>query len=375
MSIPYPVQRFGRFGLGMGLTPELVHRRFGFDLGERYHLDVAHRIRTTMEIDRAVFDAFGPIGLGFREPFPRVSLAPYGHRFVAVMYGCACSYDCGADPAVRPRGLSEEEILALEPWTPERFQQSEPVAMVRSQAEYLARHGGGLAAADDEFNLHDRLASSLPNLGSVINNGLSIQGEQLLSDCAANPPLVARLYENVAEVMLRCLEYFPRLDGRTPADLFVGNCAVAMISPATYRALDEPFDRRLMDHARRMGARFTIHQDSHVNVHLENYARFEYLHGVDFGQDTDFEKVARLMPGVTANCILFPSWLRSHSLDEIREELLRLMAIGRSFPRFTFVLLEVDSQLAEGRLFEFHELFRRCAAEQTGGSVDRRRAY
>ena len=33
MSIHYPMQQHGRFGLGMGVTFEVLHDRFGFDLG------------------------------------------------------------------------------------------------------------------------------------------------------------------------------------------------------------------------------------------------------------------------------------------------------------------------------------------------------
>src|SRR5664279_2275040 len=96
-----------------------------------------------------------------------------------------------------------------------------------------------------------------------------------------------------------------------------------------------------MEYARKIGARFTMHQDSSTNAHLENYAHLEYLHALDIGQDADFEKLARLFPKAEVNCILLPSWLESHSMDEIRGELLRLMDLGKRFPAFSFSLLEI----------------------------------
>ena len=45
------------------------------------------------------------------------------------------------------------------------------------------------------------------------------------------------------------------------------------------------------------------------------------------------------------------------------DELSRLMAIGKRFRRFTFTLLEIDSQLADRGLEGFVELFCRCAAD------------
>ena len=115
MPLPYPMQAFGRYKLGLALTYKLIHDRFGFDLGERYHLDLDHRIRTTMEIDRAVFDTYGKIGLGFDRPF-RAECRAFGHRFMPVMYGCQTGYAPDADPWGKPRSLASEEILVA-PWT------------------------------------------------------------------------------------------------------------------------------------------------------------------------------------------------------------------------------------------------------------------
>ena len=92
-----------------------------------------------------------------------------------------------------------------------------------------------------------------------------------------------------------------------------------------------------------------------------NYASLGKVGGIDFGQDTDWDEAARIFPGAEANCIVFPAWVRSRSLPEMQEELSRLMAAGSRFPRFTFSLLELDQELAEGKVFEFHEAFQKAA--------------
>jgi len=361
MPIPYPMQTFGSYPLGLALTHKLLHDRFGFDFGEPYHLDVDHRIRTTMEIDRAVYEAYGKIGLGFQEPFPRASIEPFGHRFMPAMYGYATGYAPDADPWGKSRVLTPEEIASLEPWTVERLERSGPVRTVLSQIERLKECYELYRVPEKEFNPHYRAMSSLQNLGSVINTAFSVQGEELFVHYITEPETVRTLFDNITQLMLLCFDYFPRVDGWPLENLFIGNCTVAMISPAQYAAFNEPCDRRLMDYARAIGARFMVHQDSNANPHLENYASLEYLHALDLGQDTDFEKLARLFPKAEVNCILFPSWIESHSMDEIRGELLRLMALGRRFPAFSFTLLEVDTQLGGDLLFEFHETFRQCA--------------
>lgn len=361
MPIPYPMQTFGRFKLGLALTYQLVHDRFGVDFGERYHRDVEHRIQTTLQIDRAVFDAYGRIGLGYEAPFPRASIEPFGHRFMPAMYGAETGYAADADPWCKPRAVSAEEILALEPWTVERLTRSEPVRCVLDQIEQVKRRYEPYRVPAAEFNPHYRSMSSLQNLGSVVNTAFSVLGQDLFLYYATEPELVHNLYANIAQLTLLCLQYFPQVDGWPLTDIFVGNCTVAMISPAQYATFNERHDRLLMDYARKIGARFMMHQDSDVNPHVANYARFEYLHALDVGQDTDFEKLAAAFPGVEVNCILFPGWIESHAMDEVGQELLRLMKLGRRFPAFSFTLLEVDPRLGGDLLFEFHETFRRCA--------------
>jgi hypothetical protein len=277
------------------------------------------------------------------------------------MYGSRTSYRPDAEPWGRACRLSAGEIEALEPWTVERFERSEPVRVVLGQVSQLKKYYEPYRVPEREFNPHYRAMSSLQNLGSVINTALSIQGEELLVHYATERALVHKLYANIAQLTLFCLDCFPRVDGWPLADIFVGNCTVAMISPRQYAAFNEPHDRRLMEYARTIGARFMMHQDSNANAHLENYARLEYLGALDLGQDTDFEKVARLFPRAEVNCILFPSWIESQTADEVRAGLLRLMELGQRFPTFSFTLLEIDTRLGGDLIFEFHETFRRCA--------------
>lgn len=367
MSIPFTTQTFGRFSLRMGLTYKLAHDRFGFDLGERYHRDLDYRIQTTMEIDRAMFEAYGTIGLGYERPFPRVSIEPFGHRFLPAMYGCETAFAPDADPWGKARPLNRDELLALEPWTVERFEQSEPVQMVLSQIEQLKQRYAAHRVPEKEFDPHYRAMSSLQNLGSVVNTAFSVYGEDVFLCYITDTDLLHRLYSNITQLMLLCLEYFPRVDGWPLRDVFVGNCTVAMLSPAQYASLNEPQDRCLMNYARQIGARFMLHQDSNANPHLENYARFEHLQAVDLGQDTDFERLARLRPNLAVNCILFPSWIAAQAMDDVRTELSRLMRIGRQFPAFSFTMLEIDARLDGDKLLEFHESFRRCALDGNDG--------
>jgi len=363
MPLFYPMQPFGRFGLGMGLTPALLHRQFGLDFGERFHADVLFRVRAIMEIDRLVWESYGDLGLGYEEPFPRATVEPFGHRFVPAMYGSSCAFAAAEEPAARYRRLDPAELASLPAWTPERFEKSEPVRRVMEQVGALRARYDPIEpyAARMEYNPHYRPLSAVQNLGSVINTAVSTFGEEVLLLYEDDPALLRAFYRNVTDLMLVCLERFPTLDARPLDHVFVGDCTVAMISPRQYESCNLPFDAELSGYAESIHARFLVHQDSNVNPHLAAYARLGAVAALDVGQDTDFEEAARRFPGASANCILFPSWIASTPLEEIRAELARLMRAGLAFPRFTFSIFEVDPALAAGRIHQFVEVFRQCA--------------
>jgi hypothetical protein len=361
----YSPQTFGRFSLSLGLTPRLLHERFGLDNGERFHKDVLYRIETLMEMDRLVWDSFREIGLGYREPFPRATIEPFGHRFVPALYGSPCLYSAGEEPAAVLRKLDPQELRELAPWTAETLKKTEAVREVIAQYRTARKRYGDLAAFADRmgYNPHYRPLSCQQNLGSVINTAMSVFGQEALLLYVDDPELLRTLYRHVTDLMLLCLDFFSEEEGRRPQELFVGDCTVAMISPRNYEECNLAFDRELMEYARSIGARFLVHQDSDVTPHLVNYARLGYVQDLDFGQDTDFQKAAELFPGCGANCILFPSWIASTPAEAMREELRRIMKAAGGFSRFSFSVFEVDPALAKGRIFEFYDIFRQCGGE------------
>jgi hypothetical protein len=358
----YPPLRIGRFGVSYGLTPKLLYERYGLDHGERFHRDIAWRVAQVMEIDRLVHRDFSGIGIGFAEPFARATIEPFGHRFVPAMYGCETRYAAAEDPSGVRLAFDPGLIRGHLPWTRERFEAAPPVRIVLEQASWARAH------CDREhaermlgYNPHAQTLSSLQNLGSVINTAVSVFGEDALLLGLDEPDLLRGFYAGVTDLMLQCLEYFPGVDGRRLRTVFVGNCTVAMISPAQYAALNMTEDLRLARYAASIDARFLVHQDSGANPHLAAYASLPGVGAIDFGQDTDWAAAAKLFPEADASCIIFPGWLRDRALEDIREELERLLRAGSAFPSFSFTLLEVDDELARGKVFEFHEAFRKAA--------------
>jgi len=356
----YPMQRIGDFGLILAFSHKFLHEKYGVDMGQRYHKDIAFRVKATMEIDRAVYEQYGVIGLGFENPYPRVTIEPFGHRFIAAMYGCECAFSEDADVWVKPSVL-KEDIDSMEPWTLEQFEACGPVKEITAQTRYLRDHYDLQTLRKSEgFLPHFRILSSVPNLGSVVNNGLSIIGHEFLMYYVTEPNLIKKLYANITQLMLLCLDYFPIIDEEPLKDVVIGNCSVSMLSPDHYRDCNFAYDLDLVNFAKKLGANLVLHQDSDVTAHLANYARLGYVQVVDFGQDTDWEKTARLFADTDATCILFPGWFQGHSMDDVKEELLRIMTIADSFKSFSFAIYDIDAFLGEQKIFEFYDVFRKC---------------
>lgn len=362
MSVYYPVKKYENFGIGFGFSYSALNNLFGFDFGENFHKDIQNRIKTVMDIDRVVFESFGKIGAGFENPFSRASIEPFGHRFMPAMYGSECFYRNDGDPWAALIKFEPDFINSLEDWTIERFEKSAPVKEIKRQYNFICKNIEiDKILKNFEFNPHYRPLSSIQNAGSVINTAFSLFGDEILCLYIENPELLRKFYRNITELMLISFEYFGKLDKRPLKNVFIGNCTVAMISPVHYMDCNFAFDTEILRFAEKIKAEFTLHQDSDVNKHLKNYAQLGKIHHLDFGQDTDFEKAAGLFPGISANCIIFPSWLSANSNEVINEEIERIMIAGKAFKSFSFTLYEIDSYLAGGKIFEFYDIFRKCA--------------
>ena len=344
----YPQLAVGRFKLGLGFNNDYMNKTWGFDLGERFHKDPEYRVRTIMEIDRAVHRDFGHIGIGDARPKPRPSVEPFGHRVMPAVMGCPCRFSPDSEPWALAHMLSDDEVCALPEWTSEMVEAAEPMREIASQNRYLQGKYGAVR------NLRD--------LGSAVNTALSLMGEELLYKYRASPDIVIRLYRSITRLTVLCIECIERLDGSNHAEpLGLGNCTVTMISPEDYLRCNFETDLLFYRYCRQRGLRFFVHQDSGVTPHIQNYRRLGAIDAFDVGIDTDFEQLLDAFPGASTNCIIFPQWLLSTDEKDLSAELGRLMRIGARFKEFSFSMYEIDSALSRDRILSFVRLFGEAA--------------
>lgn len=241
MALVYPQVTIGRFKLGLGFNNDYMNRVWGFDLSERFHKDPEFRVRTIMEIDRAVYEDFGHIGIGYSKPKPRPSVEPFGHRLMPAMMGCKCRFSSDGEPWAIPNPLSDDQVLALPEWNRELVEAAEPMKETASQNRYLQAAYG--------------VAGNLRNLGSAMNTALSMMGEELLVRYLESPDIVRQLFRSITKLTVLCLEYIEQLDGRNGGEpLGLGNCSVTMISPGDYLRCNLEMDSWFHQYCRQRGS-------------------------------------------------------------------------------------------------------------------------
>lgn len=354
MVIAYPGQKYGRFTLGLAVNPGFLEEHVGFVTDKKFFRDPDYHTKSIMAIDRAVWEKFKDVGLGYENPVPRPYIEPHGHRWGPAMYGCEIIFHPASEPWAQEIDVTDDELdeLVSDPWTIEKFANAEPNRLVMEQAKYL------------RSKYPDANIATMQGIGSVINCGHSVLGSKLLEMYMTNPDLLRKFYHHMTDMTFTCMEYFSKYDNQPLGSAGLGNCSVAMIGPEQYMACNWEVDQRVMNWAKERNFPFSLHQDSDVNPHIDNYGKFGYVHHLDFGQDTDYERLYKYYPDATINVLLWPSWALAVDDDEMRADLMRWMRTGVKYKKGCyFSIYDVDQLMGRGRLFQFVDIFRQCAEQ------------
>ena len=74
-------------------SPTWYHFKYGVDYSEPTWRDPIARVERYRELDRLLFDRFGDIGMGSKDPAPAPSCVnAYGHYIAAALFGCHVTF-------------------------------------------------------------------------------------------------------------------------------------------------------------------------------------------------------------------------------------------------------------------------------------------
>ncbi len=309
--------------LGVGFYPDWFHKHYGISFDRKYYFDPETRIEARMEIDKRLYERFGDVGLGVKNPEPK-PLITFGMVMLPAIFGCEIVFEPHALPWAMPLNLSEDEVMKLE--VPDIFH-SHPMTDMIKQIEYL-RDKYGKVVGDI-------------NTTGVQNLALKIRGEQLYIDYFENPELCHHLLKVCTESIIQLFQYTYKITGTGAVDvtpmcdpkLFViPNCTVEQISRETYEEYVLDYDNQVADACHPLG----VHHCGSVNQVLDGYAKIRHLEFIEIGFGSDVRRTREVFgPKVAVNARINPVLMKNGTTEEVAAEVRRLIDQGAPLHNFS----------------------------------------
>jgi hypothetical protein len=318
----------------IGFTPLWYRTALGIDFGERWHTDPAYRRDTVVAMRAELARRFPGTRIGGIDRTGPLDLltGAYGACSVAALFGIPILYAADNWPNCTHRYLADEAMDVLAPPDLDRnafFQD------LMRQVDWIAAREG-------------RVEGFL-NWQGVLNNAYRLRGEQLFCDMIETPDRARHLFECVTTTML---DAATRLHARqretgVPVEFFtVSNCLVNMVSPAQYRDLLLPFDRRIAEAYGCIG----IHNCAWTaDPYVEHYAAVPHLAYVDMGLDSDLPRARAAFPHARRAIMYTPMDLANKSLETIRLDLERIV---RDYAPCDLVLADIEAGTPDERVLQ-----------------------
>jgi methanogenic corrinoid protein MtbC1/uroporphyrinogen-III decarboxylase len=309
--------------LGVGFYPDWFNKRYGVSFDRQYYFDPETRIEARMEIDKRLYERFGDVGLGDKDPKPK-PLITFGMVMLPSIFGCEIVFEPDALPWAMPLNLSEDEVMKLE--VPDIFDSSPMTEMIK-QIEYL----------QDKYG---KVVGDINTTG-VQNLALKIRGEQFYIDYFENPELCHHLLKICAESIIRLFQFVYKITGTGAIDvtpmcdpkLFViPNCTVEQISLETYERYVLDYDNQVADACHPLG----VHHCGSVNQVLEGYAKIRHLAFVEIGFGSDVRRAREVFgPEVALNARINPVLMKNGTTEEVAAEVRSLINQGAPLHNFS----------------------------------------
>jgi len=284
------------------------HSHFGLTFGERYCSDPLFRTEQDREARRLLYDRFGQAGIGENDPQPLPHLEVCGHRFLPALFGCEIVFQDDQAPTCRHLPVtSAVDVAAI----------SKPDLGTNRWAQEFRRQG---AIIMSKYGYTDAAI----NYGGPLNGAVTILGNEALLYLAESSEIMTRFLRMIADV---CVESYDQLtvsfDPNVAAgrELFIGNCPVMMISPATYSEVVLPADL----HYRGQIKRFGLHHCGQMDRYLEAYQRLKPTEFIEVGWGSNVAAVHQAFPDSKLDLMINIYDLQDMSRSAVRELIVNLL--------------------------------------------------
>jgi len=340
--------------LGVAFYPDWFFKHYGISFGKKYYFDPETRVQAGMEMEKALYERFGDVGLGDPDPEPK-PLITFGMVMLPAIFGCKIIYEDSALPWAMPLNLSRDEIMNLE--VPDIFN-SYPMTEMLKQIDYL-REKYGKVVGDI-------------NTTGVQNLALKVRGDQLYIDYFEDPELCHHLLKICTECIIQLFKFNKKTTGTGALDVtpmcnpklyVLPNCTIEQISLDTFEKYLLEYDNMIANTCGPIG----IHHCGSVNEVLDGYAKVQNLEFIEVGFGSDVKRTRKVFgPDIAVNARINPVLMKNGTTEEVAAEVRRLIDQGDPLENFS-----IDTVgLTYGTPDENVKTARRTAAEY--GKISRK---
>ena len=293
---------------------------------------------------RLLFERFGDLGLGERDPKPNPLVGvEFGHRFMSAFWNCEVIYLPDQWPHATPYPDAASRVFHLD--VPE---------MKHSFAVELAFRNAKI--------LEDRYGkvNSAVNFGGPLNNAVSVLGEEIFALCASDVVLAQNVLRKMGEAVrliydeVECVINKIPPERRKAKDWGIGNCPVGQISPQMYQEVVLPVDIWFRNTFQEINseANFNLHHCGIFHPYVEVYQKLHPT-DIDVGPGTDLQKTRQAFPDARISAYFEPATLATMSRAQIDAEVKKMITDTLPVDRFTFIrAIEVGPELSDQTIYD-----------------------
>lgn len=311
--------------LSFNFMPSWWYREYGIAYKERVFLDPEYRAQILREMSRLIYERFGDIGMGERDPSPVYCNDNLVDATMPAALGCEVFFMDDQYPTSVP--LKEEEIRRLV--APQNIADIFPFReIIRQAKEMNARHGLDL-----------RPGWGLPGVQNV---AVQVRGTDFFLDYYAEPSLATRLLDLGFHLMVSSLDYFFSV-GATPNALCNQNCTVPLVGPNTYQEYLFPYEQKLYAVAQKRQIGYAIHHCGHFDEYAPFYRRVGNFSSLSIGWGSDIRLALDTFPEAKIGYIVGHQFIKDGPVKVIRDTFRALVdKAGADIRRVSFDISDLD---------------------------------
>ena len=265
--------------ISISFAPAWWHHHYGISFDQHSWQDPVRRTELNREQRRLLFDRFGDVGLGDRNPQPQPTVGiEYGDRFMAALWDCDIRYLPDQAPSAIALYDSQEQMRNL---AKPNVKTSPVIQQALADMRTLQEKYG--------------YCSFTVNYGGPLNNAVSVFGAEILTACILQPEMAQSVLRAMGQVVLDVHGVVSTLAGsdHTPLhdEVNIGNCPVCMISPTTYEQVVLPVDLWLAGKF----SRVNLHHCGVFDKYAEAYTSMHPA-SLDIGPGSDLNLARHIFP-------------------------------------------------------------------------------